>query len=441
MKRTQLLEALILAAISLPCLSQAKHTAVPIGEALSKAFPKGSLTGDGARPFHIRVEISEPENPQSAYQGSLEEWWVSSDQWRREVKDKDGLRQTIVVAGGKKTEKDEGDYLPIWLRNFVRAAFDPIPNASQWVSSGAMVEQTFFPGAKTDACARIQSKIGSPDRATTVYSNVCFDEDGTLKFVGSPGYSMEFHDYRGFGNKKIARTLSDDPESGTKLVGRVTILEDEAKVKGDSDLFTPLPADEDRFREIQVSAETMEKLIADNPPIVWPTVHSGNIRGRDAIYLSIDTQGRVREAWPLNSDNGGVDDSVRDQARKWKMKPAIDKTGKQVQVDGSLSFAFETRVEDPLPELSDTEVRQLAIKIDEPVWPTNFVRPGQVIEISVAVDEQGQVAGVSYTKVPPSGAAPVLMAASDALHHSTFRPLVRNGRPQYFHGTLRFIVR
>jgi hypothetical protein len=102
---------------------------------------------------------------------------------------------------------------------------------------------------------------------------------------------------------------------------------------------------------------------------------------------------------------------------------------------------FETRVEGPLPELSDAEARQLAIKLDEPVWPASFVQPGQVIEISIGVNEQGQVAGVSYTKVPPSGAAPILIAASNALHHATFHPLIRDGKPRYFHATLRFVVR
>ncbi len=441
MKQSHLTAALILAALSLPCCSQTKRTTVPIGDALNRAFAKGSLTSAGASPFHIRVEISEPENPQSPYQGSIEEWWVSPDQWRREVRSKDGIRQTIVVVGSKKTEKDEGEYLPVWLRNFVRATFDPIPNASQWASSGLMVEQIFLPGAKTDACARFQSKIGSSDRASTVYFNVCFDDDGALKFVAMPGYSMEFHDYRGFAGRKIARTLSDDPESGTKLVGRVTILEDEAKARVSSDLFVPLPSDEDRFREVQVSADTLEKLVGDNAPIVWPTVHSGNIRGRIAVYLSIDAEGQVREVWPVNSDNGGIDDSVRDQVRKWKIKPAIDKTGKAVQVDGPLSFAFETRIEGPLPELSDAEARQLAIKIDEPAWPAGFVQPGQVIEISIGVNEQGQVAGVAYKTVPPAGQAPILMAASNALRHASFHPLIRDGKAQYFHATLRFTVR
>jgi hypothetical protein len=415
-----------------------QHTTVPIGDAVAKALAKGSITGEGALPFHIRIEVTEPENPQSPYQGAFEEWWVSADQWRREVTSKDGMRQTIVVAGGKKTEKDEGDYFPVWLRSFVRAVFDPVPNPEAWVGNGLVIDQVnFFPnGARSTPCARTQGKIGSAGRDSTVYFNVCFDVEGALEAFFSPGYGMEFHDYRKFGKKKIARTLADDPESGTHLVGKVTVLEEESKAKGAADLFAPLPGDEDRFRDVQVSAKTMEKLTDANPPIVWPTVRSGKLSGKVAIYVSTDTKGQVREVWPINADNG-VDDSARDQVHKWSIKPAADQTGKPVQVEGPLSFAFETRLESPIPELTDEEIRELAIKIVEPVWPANSVKPGDVIEVDVSVNEQGQLTGTGYSKVPIAVQGVVM----NAIRQWTFRPLIRNGKPEYFHGFVKFVVR
>ena len=239
----------------------------------------------------------------------------------------------------------------------------------------------------------------------------------------SPGYFTEFQDYRGFGKKQIARELTDTPESGTKLVGEVTVLEEISRVKDQADLFVPLPSDENRFNEVQLSAETLEKLTAEDPAIVWPTVRSGNTRGREAVYISIDAQGKVREAWPLNSDNGGVDDSVRDQVRKWTVKPAVDPSGQPVQVDGGLSFSFETRIEDPLPDLSDAEVRQLATKVVEPVWPPGSVKSGQVIVVGVSVNEQGKLTGSAYPGIPPG----VVFAVMDAIKKWTFRPLMRNG--------------
>jgi hypothetical protein len=414
---------------------QIKRTEVPLGDTLTKALSKTLLTAAGSQPFHIRIVVSEPENPQSPYKGTIEQWWVSPDQWRREVTDKDGLKQTIVFTSGKKTELDEGDYFPLWLRRFVSAAFEPVPNLAAWTSSGLQIEQITMPnGDKSDACVRSEAKIGEGERATTSYSNLCFDGEGRLKFFGSPRYDMEFHDYRGFGKRQFPRKFVDHPEPGTELVGTVTILEDESKGRNSADLFSPLKSDDNRFESVPVSSAQMERLTTGNTNIAWPPVHSGNVRGRLAMYISVDTNGRVREAWPLNSDNAGLEDPARDQVRQWRLKPAVDKNGSHVQVDGGLSFIFETKIGDPLPELSDTEVRSLATTVVEPKWPAGALKSGQIVEVLVSVNEEGKLTGTGYTKVP----APAQGAVIDAIRQWTFRPLVLDGKPQYFHGVVHF---
>lgn len=348
MRKSEVLPVLVLAGICATAPAQIKRTSVPLGDAVSKALDKSLLTGKDARPFHIFVKVSEPDNPQSPYQGTIEEWWLSPDQWRREVMAKGGMRQTIVVLAGKKTEKDEGEYFPLWLRNFITAFFDPIPSASMWKTSGMTIDQITLPnGDKSQACARGQSKIGTGERATDAFFNVCFDEKSRLGFYGSPRYSMEFHDYRDFGKKQVASKLISDPEPGMRLVGEVTLLEDESKAKNTNNIFTPLDSDEDGFRSIEVSSAQMEQLSANNPTISWPPVRSGNVRGRLAMYISVDRNGHVREAWPLNSDNAGLEDPTRAQLKQWTFKPAVDQTGQRVQIDGGLGFAFETKIGDP----------------------------------------------------------------------------------------------
>lgn len=346
-----------------------------MGDAVEKSLAKGSLLGEGAHPFHIRVSVSEPGNAESPYWGTIEEWWTSPAQWRREVTAKGGMRQMIVVADGKKTERDEGDYFPLWLSNFVTAIVDPIPDATAWKATGSSIEQITLPnGDRSDACVRAKSTIGTAARATDAFSNVCFDGDGRIKFYGRPRYSMEFHDYRGFGKKQIAHQFADDPEPGTHLVGDVTRLEELPK-NVPASLFAPLPTDDDRFQSIRVNSAQMEQLTAGNAPIQWSTVRSGKTQGRLAIYVSIDAEGHVREAWPLNSDNAGLDDSVREQVRHWTTRPPIA-GGKSVQVDGGLGFAFDTKIGNPLPELSDAEIRALATKIVEPAWAPGRHIPG-----------------------------------------------------------------
>jgi TonB family protein len=428
----RLLFAAVLISACSSAHGQIKRTSVPIGDAVSKALDKMSLTDDRARPFHIRVSISEPENSQSPYQGTIEEWWVSPTQWRREVTTPDGVRQTIVIVDGKKTEHDEGDYFPLWLRRFVTAVFDPVPDVAAWTAGSIFIEQVTLPnGAKSEACARVRSKLGSGERATDVFSNVCFDGEGRLKFIGSPRYSMEFRDYRGFHNKQVPRKLVAHPEPGTELVGELTLLEDEGKVKTSADFFTPLNTNDDRFRSLAIGSSQMEQLTTSNMPIVWPTVRSGDLRGRMALYISVDREGQVREVWPLNSDNAGLDDSARNQVRQWKLKPATDEGGNRVQVDGGLGFAFETKIENPLPVITGAEIEKVASGCGyNPTLPAGLLPSGASLKIRVSVNEAGKITGEGFPQGIPSAA---IQKAGLQTMNCRFKPYLVNGKATYYH--------
>jgi hypothetical protein len=377
--------------------------------------------------------VAEPAEQQSPYQGTLEEWWVSPDQWRREVTAKSGMRQTIVVVGGTKTELDEGDYFPLWLRTFVTAIFNPVPNAAAWTASGGVIEQITMPnGNKSDACARAKSTIGLGDRATDAFSNVCFDGEGRLQFVGSPAYAMEFHDYRKFGGKQIARRLIAHPEPGTEIVGEVTELAETSLATEPATRFAPLSANEDRFRSIEVRPELMEQLSAGNAPMVWPSVHSGSTRGHLALYLSVDNTGRVREAWPLNSDNAGLNDSARDQVQHWTMKIATGENGQPVQVDGGVGFAFATKVEEPIPILNAQEMAQHTVSCNPAPIPKGVAPSGTVIAIRASVDQDGKTvdAEPGYGRIPWG----LVWQSVTSVRACKFTPYVVNGKAVSYRG-------
>lgn len=341
------------------------------------------------------------------------------------------MHQTIVVSNGVTTERDEGEYFPLWLRSFVFAAFDPVPTAEAFRKSGAMIEQITMPnGATSEPNVRLQSKIGTGKRATDAFTNVSFDNRGRLSFYGDPRYSMEFHDFRNFGAKEIARQFVDNPEPGTELVGKVVTLEDASDAATRSELFQPLPTSDSRFRSVPVSSQQMEQLTADAPPIVWPSVRSGNTSGHLAMYISIDNTGQVREAWPLNSDNAGLEDPARDQVRKWKIKAPVDKDGKPLQIDGPLGFFFQSKIENALPILSSQEdIQRQIIRCDyKPILPKGALPSGQSFKIRVGINEKGEETGESYPEVPWSA----IQAADFHPHDCKYKPYLVNGQPTYY---------
>jgi len=319
------------------------ETSVPLGDALNHALERSLLTGANAKPFHMKLHLFESTDPsaESDYRAQIEEYWVSPGQWRRSI-DSPDFKQTVIVNGDQVSEQNTGDYYPLWLRSFIIGIFDPIPDADQWNKLGAKITQiTLANGQHSDACARMKFRLGTDALNNDAFANVCFDGSGLLKFVGSPGYSMEFHDYKGFGKKMVARRYQDDHQPGTELVANVVLLE-ELK-KPDPSPFAigqPTPP-EGRLRSIQGDQATIERAAEGQPSLTWPPVQSGKTSGLLSMYISVDRHGQVQEAYPLNSDNAGLQQAAQEQLLRWKLKPIVAKDV-PVQAEAGLTFRFET---------------------------------------------------------------------------------------------------
>lgn len=414
--------------------------------ALTHAQTLSSLTGPKARPFHLKVSISEPTNPNSPYRATIEEFWQSATLWQRAI-DSPDFRQTIEVQGGVTKERDSSDYYPIWLRSFVTASIDPLEDTAFWNQvSARIVQTTTTNGHPSSSCARAQFKIGTASLNNDAFTVICFNSDGTLSSVVRPGYDIEFQDPQDFGKKRIARKYVNDPEPGTNLVGTVEVLEEIDK----STTLPVLPDIPDPSSGPIVSAKINQdafyQLASGQPGLTWPAVHSGNTRGRLSMYISADRDGRIREAYPLNSDNAGLQEAARDQLLKWKLKPAVSQ-GSPVQVEAALTFEFATTLENSagssvpstdsllatpsgmeIVKVSPQIASSLRIKMFAPVYPQALRERGigGKVVLTAIIGKEGQV--VSLDPVLPAD-PDLTKAAISAVQVWTYRPYLLNGSP------------
>ena len=432
------------------CSSQrVTETSVPLGKALDHALEQSALTDANAKPFHLKVHLFESTNPPSPYRADIEEFWVSPNQWRRSI-DTPEFKQTLIANGDQISEQNTGDYYPLWLKSFITALFDPVPNADQWNKLDAKITQITLPtGQRSDACARMKFKVGSDTVNNDAFANVCFDGAGLLKFVGSPGYSMEFHDYERFGKKMIARRYQDDPESGTELVANVVLLE-ELRKPDVTLLFSigqPTPP-EQRLQSVFVSQATIERAAEGQPALAWPPVQSGKTTGLLSMYVSVDRQGHVREAYPLNSDNAGLQDAARDQLLKWKLKP-MAANGLPVQAEAPLTFRFETTLATNGAQLTEQAssasassdagtplrvrvspgvLQGLLVDHPTPVYPPdakgNHIQ-GKVV-LALTIDKTGATRDIRVLTSPDQALTDSAVAAVGRWH---YRPYQLNGSP------------
>jgi hypothetical protein len=306
----------------------------PAGKVLEKALKQSLLIQPGAKPFHIKLSISPAKGDAAVYSATIEETWVSTSEWKRTL-NANGFSQTIIANASGMHYVTTGDYLPNWLRGFVTALFTPVPNVDQWSKPGMMVEHIELPnGAHSNPCMHAEFKLGIPPVQQVNFSNVCF-KDGLLDFVGGPNYGMEFHDYSSFGKLKVPRKLIEDPARGVNLVGAVVVLEE---VTSPPDFAVPADAsDKDPLMLVDVSTEQLHQLAGGTATPKWPTPIPGH--GMFTVWVSVDHDGVVREAHPLNSDESGfaADMAATLVGQHWK--GAVSHGG-PVQIEGALVFSY-----------------------------------------------------------------------------------------------------
>lgn len=440
MPRTLGFVLLILAALTPICRASTDEP----DSALERAVKLSSLTGHGAQPFHLKMTVSEPDNPKSPYSATIEEYWKSAKDWYQSIS-APGFQQTVVVKDGQRSEQNVGGYYPIWLRNFVTAATDPLEDSLFWEKvSAKVVIATSTDGHPSSTCARAQFKVGTAALNNDAFAVICFNADGTLSSVVRPGYDMEFHDAQPFGKKRIATRYVNDPEPGTEVVGKVEVLE-----KIDPSVHTPdLPQSvtqvSEQIKSIPIGQDTFEKLLKSPLNIVWPRVHSGNTTGKLSMYISADRDGQIREAYPLNSDNAGLQDAVRDQLLKVQVKPGV-LNGQQVQIESALAFQFSTTLdsisESPTPDsvsqapsvskpivVGKSIMNAMHLKVYAPVYPQDLKerRVSGNVDLTAIIGRDGRVVSLTPLSSPNSE---FTQAAIAAVKQWTYKPYLLNGSP------------
>ncbi|HEX3153234.1 MAG TPA: energy transducer TonB [Candidatus Angelobacter sp.] len=430
---------LCLALLSLVCLNlvaqEAGDKVVSIAQAAENAVQQSKLTPAGGVPFHLKAHITNAGTPRPEYTADVEEYWASPEKWRRTVESV-GFSQTLIVNGDKVSEKLTGDYYPFWLHDLVTALFDPLPMADQLKLMQGQLE---IPedSAKSNSCVNMQFKVGIAPAQNNLAFAFCFGgRGGLLQAVVTPGYKAQFDSYLPFKKKIVARTIKAEFAPGLVIGAKVTELAE--LLSPDEKLFTidaVTPATE-LMKTIQVTEGSTRAFALNTPPIAWPTVREGKTEGVMSLYVSVDRSGQVREVWPLASNNPDLNEAAREQLLHWQYKPYNN--GGPSQMEAVLTFAFSTRIENPISILSDTEARKLATRVVEAVVPAGKARKGTKFGLRISVDEAGKVQAVlNQNKIAPA----LYTAGAAALKQWRFRPYMNNGKPDRFYADINFQVR
>jgi hypothetical protein len=388
--------------------------------ALDRALKASTLTFQG-KPFHALMEIGATGTP---YSGGIEVWWVTATKYHIAITSP-SFSQMKTVNGNEVQEKNTGDYYPRWLQDFVQALIDPLPMENNFRGGGAVMVGLQV----TESCLRRDDRPGGITDQLT-WGQVCFSgSEPRLSSVLTFNDSMEFKDWKGFGKKQIARTYQTDVLDYQPVIGRLTKLE-ELK-QPDEAMFAvtdPTPVDQ-RISTDLVSTLKEESLVEKAPDIQWPSVREGKTDGYMIVYARTDRTGQVRETAKHNSDQPGLESFGMEQALHYKFKPLIV-DGVAQQMEMPLVLHFSSRLEDPLPILSVTDMKKQMISCDIGKLPPGTPK-GTVIHIRVSVNETGKVTGAGA--VGP-GTGNLWLSSMARIESCRFAPYVMNGKATYYKG-------
>jgi outer membrane biosynthesis protein TonB len=412
----------------------ATEKTISIGEAAQNAVKQSQLTLEGSSPFHLKATITNTENPGSDYRATIEESWLSPRKWRRTIESPQ-FSEVLVVDGDKISETDRGDYYPFWLHDLVTAIFEPLPMEQQLQSfKGAVTLPS--DSESSYSCLNFAVPSGVPPAQSNIAYAFCFrGKNGVVQAVVTPGYKAQFEDYQPFKNRRVARRIVEDLAPDVKLEARITALDD--NVVADRALFSveqPTPPGE-QLKNQQVGEATARSIAVAAPALTWPPVREGKTSGTVSLYVSVDKLGRVREAWPLASDNPEVTPAARNQVMEWRFQPYVN--GGPMQMESILTFAFTAAKGAPIPLLSNSQARKLAAHVVEPHVARGQAARG-TFTLRIRVDEHGKLVRV----LNPKGAPPELYQAGEkALQQWRFRPYRNDGKPDLFDADITFKVR
>jgi hypothetical protein len=436
MRRRHLLWSIFLLLLSATMPAQEDQgKTVSLGEAAEHAVQQSKLTVAGSAGFYLKAQIASTGRARPKYTASVEEYWVAPDKWRRTVESA-SFSQTLVVNGDKISEKLTGDYYPFWLHDLVTAIFDPLPMVEQLKRMHAQLE---IPedSAKSNSCLNMQSKVGVVPVQNNVAFVFCFTgQKGLLQAVLTPAYRAQFADYLTFKDKLVARTITAEFAPGTTITAKITqLIEFFPKDENLFDIEAPTPAAE-QMKTSQVGEDSARVLAVKTPDIVWPAVREGKTSGLMTLYISNDRAGHVREVWPVASDNPELNQAAREQLLHWQYKTYTN--GGPSQMEAVLTFAFSTRIENPVPVLNDAAARKLASSVVEALLPAGKTHKSARFTLRASVNEAGKVLEVQN----PNNVAPELYSAgSAALKKWRFRPYMNKGKTDRFYADVTFQVR
>ncbi len=389
----------------------------PVATPRIRSVVQGSLIASGSQPFHLEATIT--EGREAAPYATIQMDWISAASYREVIRSAD-FNSVRISSNGRFYENDSVPYFPLVLQTLTTAMLDPKPIVDAVQEGDRVLTQSN--GAVDESgvsCFDAQRRL-------------CRRDPGGLKeTVAASGHAVTFGNYQPFGDKRIARVITNAPRLGEELLTlTITQLKKIDKVV---QIEVPADAGTGQIEYKDVSEAELRSHLVGLPSVIWPQPLDGAEQGPASFFISIDTTGKVREVQQLYTVNERTNDSAMSQLMGWRFTPfAVD--GKPMQTSGILRFTLNTREFGPQTPLTDADRRKLVANPTNPTINGNVPPSGTTYSLWAAVDSDGHVIEI----MAGDGPNELFIPCMQAVQSWHFKPLTIDGAAVPFRANLIF---
>lgn len=323
--------------IAVVALAAMQSQAENLAKAIKKAAERGTLDQAGTKPFHLKASLapSFERDKDSGRTGTIEIWWASPIQWKRDVSCP-AVHQVEIVNGAQRWQKVEGDYFPEWLQRTAIELVKPIPPLQDVLEHAKSAETRSLMGQTSLTWI---TNTGTPDHPNISRSFVALKANSDeLLYAGGLGWGAGFKDYRAFHDRMVARVLT----GGTpEVTATITVLEDLGVVPATFFDASAAASNMKALETIVIDEVTLRKNLIQTDPIEWPRLQDGPLEGNLTTQIVVDRQGKVRDIGTMVSENPGIDEGGKKIISALRFKPFVLKD-QPTQVLSQITLPFKT---------------------------------------------------------------------------------------------------
>lgn len=320
--------------VTIPALLLSEDKQVKSEALLQRARAASDIRAPNQSPFRLKVEFSFVSDSLETVHGTYTEWWVSSNQWRRETEAEDSKR--LEIGGAERHWLlDTGNALPEQVRK-LPALVNILSPKSVKVDFDSLLDP-----APSDIDAVCAITIPGPGQQRSAY---CFHKpSGVLiqkvePFLVGPrikGYSCDYAGFRMFGKLTYPREMACFIEGHKRIEARVTELTEEAPFS--ASLFTAPPGAielDSCFGKLQLPRAISDPI----PPLPLGVSADGSV----VVELVVDTKGFPKNVRVLRSGAKPLNDQAVRAVRTWRFKPATC-DGRAIGMMNTVQVTFRAR--------------------------------------------------------------------------------------------------